>query len=108
MTARVTTTDSSPWFSGHFPHDPILPGVAQLKMVADLIAFSSKDALYMTGLSRVKFKKIVRPGERLDIQATRGNMQNQFAFRITSNDNDICSGVMFFATKDDKIAKNSF
>lgn len=108
MAARVTTDSNSPWFSGHFPDDPILPGIAQLKMVADLIAFSRKDALHMTGLSRIKFRKIVRPGEALDIHATRGAMQNQYAFRISSNNKDICSGMMFFASKNDEIVKSPF
>jgi 3-hydroxymyristoyl/3-hydroxydecanoyl-(acyl carrier protein) dehydratase len=105
MAARVTTDSNSPWFSGHFPDDPILPGIAQLKMVADLIAISRKDASYMTGLSRIKFRKIVRPGEPLDIHATHGKIQNQYAFRISSSDKEICSGMMFFASKSDKPIK---
>jgi 3-hydroxymyristoyl/3-hydroxydecanoyl-(acyl carrier protein) dehydratase len=102
MAARVTTDRSSPWFSGHFPGDPILPGVAQLKMVADLIAASRKDDLQMTGLSRIKFRKIVRPGELLDIYAAPGRMKDQYQFRISRSNEDICSGMMFFAAKDKK------
>ncbi|MBU4262441.1 MAG: hypothetical protein KKC76_11320 [Proteobacteria bacterium] len=100
MVARVTTDSNSPWFSGHFPNNPILPGIAQLKMVADLIAFSrEKEVLHMTGLSRIKFKKIVRPGDPLEIHAARGMMEDQYAFRISSNDKDICSGMIFFTPK---------
>jgi len=29
MVARVTTDSGSPWFTGHFPGDPILPGIAK-------------------------------------------------------------------------------
>lgn len=100
MAARVTTDSSSPWFSGHFPDDPILPGIAQLKMVADLIAGFRKNEVYLTGLSRVRFRKIVRPGEPLDIHAVPANKENQYAFRITSSGRDICSGLIFFAAKD--------
>jgi 3-hydroxyacyl-[acyl-carrier-protein] dehydratase len=100
MVARVTTDSSSPWFTGHFPGDPILPGIAQLKMVADLIAGFRNNEVYLTGLSRVRFKKIVRPGEPLDIHAVPANKENQYAFRITSSGRDICSGVMLFAAKD--------
>jgi 3-hydroxyacyl-[acyl-carrier-protein] dehydratase len=99
MAARATTDSSSPWFSGHFPDDPILPGIAQLKMVADLIAFSREDEIRMCGLSRVKFRKIIRPGELLDIQAERDNNENQYSFRISGSSSDICSGMMFFARK---------
>jgi 3-hydroxymyristoyl/3-hydroxydecanoyl-(acyl carrier protein) dehydratase len=92
--ALVTTDASSPWFSGHFPGDPILPGVAQLKMVADIIATQRKERLRMTGLSRIKFRKIVRPGELLTLHVTTGTLPDQYAFRITSGDADVCSGVM--------------
>jgi 3-hydroxymyristoyl/3-hydroxydecanoyl-(acyl carrier protein) dehydratase len=96
LTASVTAEGDSPWFSGHFPNSPILPGIAQLKMVADLIAASGSSNLRITGLSRVKFRKLVRPGERLDIQVTGSDMQNHYLFRITSGDEDVCSGKMLF------------
>ena len=102
MDVRVTTDDNSPWFSGHFPNDPILPGIAQLEMVANLIAASRKDNVRMTGLSRVKFRKIIRPGEQLDIHAAPGSKKEQYAFRITSGNEEVCSGMMLFSQKDKK------
>ena len=99
MVASVTTAAHSPWFSGHFPDDPILPGIAQLKMVVDLITKTGPGNLRMTGLGRVKFRKIVRPEELLDIHVTYGNKTDQYNFKITSGDEDVCSGCMYF-TKD--------
>ena len=97
--AQVTTDGQSPWFSGHFPDNPILPGIAQLKIVADIIAASREDAIYMTAVSRVKFRKIVKPGEPLDVHAIIGKKNEQYSFRITSNHEEVCSGMMFFAQK---------
>ena len=99
LAARATTAAQSGWFSGHFPDNPILPGIAQLKMVADLIAASRQDDVHMSGLSRVKFRKIVRPGEILDIHATFVQIKEHYTFRITSGNDEVCSGVMFFAKK---------
>jgi len=96
MVTSVATDGNSPWFSGHFPDNPILPGIAQLKMVADLISKSVEGNMYLTGVTRVKFRKIVRPGEVLDIDVTSGNKKNQYIFKITSGDQDVCSGWMFF------------
>lgn len=96
ITARTRVAADSPWFEGHFPKDPILPGIAQLNMVADLIALAREDTIRMKGLSRVKFRKIVRPGEVLDIQVEQRNIENQYAFRIVRDNEDICSGMMFF------------
>ena len=97
MVATVTIAANSPWFSGHFPDDPILPGIAQLKMVADLVTSSTEDTLRMTGVSRVKFRKIVRPEEVLDIHVTCGNKAEQYTFKITSGSDDVCSGWMYFS-----------
>ena len=99
IVGRVTTDRQSSWFSGHFPDNPILPGIAQLKMVADLIAASRDDGRHMTGLSRVKFRKIVKPGEILDIFATFLQIKEQYVFRITSGTDEVCSGVILFAKK---------
>ena len=98
-TASVITEGNSHWFSGHFPNNPILPGIAQLKMVIDLITKSRADQAYLSGLSRVKFRKIVRPGEQLDILVTPGTADNHYMFRITSGNEDVCSGKMHFTQK---------
>jgi 3-hydroxyacyl-[acyl-carrier-protein] dehydratase len=96
ITASVTTQVNSPWFTGHFPNNPILPGIAQLGMVVDLIAKTKEGDLCITGLSRVKFRKIIRPGDQLDIQVTCDELENHFMFKITSGNEDVCSGKMFF------------
>ena len=96
IVASVATDGNSPWFSGHFPDNPILPGIAQLKIVADLISNSAEGKVYLTGVTRVKFRKIVRPGEVLDILVTSGNKKDQYIFKITSAGRDVCSGWMFF------------
>jgi 3-hydroxymyristoyl/3-hydroxydecanoyl-(acyl carrier protein) dehydratase len=99
VSAQVTTKPGSPWFSGHFPDNPILPGIAQLDMVADCIAAAWENMVTMTGVSRIKFRKIVRPGEPLDIRATWDKKKGQYAFQVTSRDEDVCSGIMRFVRK---------
>ena len=94
--ATVTTSGNSPWFSGHFPNNPILPGIAQLKMVVDLIKKSTRESICLTGLSRVKFRKIVRPEEQLDLQITAENKEGSYLFKITSGNEDVCSGKIHF------------
>lgn len=105
ITASVTADSNSSWFSGHFPNNPILPGIAQLKMVADLIARPGRGDLSMTGLSRVKFRKLVKPGDRLDIQVECRAGEDHCIFKITSGNDDVCSGKMFFIHND--IQQNS-
>ena len=37
ISAKATVPVESPWFSGHFPGEPILPGIAELSMIFDVI-----------------------------------------------------------------------
>jgi acyl carrier protein len=97
ITAQVTTEPQSPWFSGHFPGDPVLPGIAQLQMVADIVARALAQDLVLVELTRIKFKKLIRPGEILDICARAGNKENTYTFRISSKQEDVCSGTLTLA-----------
>jgi 3-hydroxyacyl-[acyl-carrier-protein] dehydratase len=71
-----------PWVPGHFPGDPILPGVLQVEAMvqaAALLALRSVDGLApgskvaLLGLDKVRFRRRVEPGEVLcvDVQVVR-------------------------------------
>jgi 3-hydroxyacyl-[acyl-carrier-protein] dehydratase len=96
LATSIEVEDTSLWFSGHFPNNPVFPGIAQLKLVADLISASATDAMHLSSISRVKFRKIVKPGEKLDIEVVSGNGKNYYLFTITSGNEAVCSGKMFF------------
>lgn len=63
------------FFNGHFPGNPIMPGVLQLEAMAQCSApillsldtFKDKLCLF-AGMENVRFKKIVRPGDRFDME----------------------------------------
>jgi beta-hydroxyacyl-ACP dehydratase FabZ len=64
---------NEPFFQGHFPNDPIMPGVLILEAMAQtgaILVFTMfperKDKpFYFAGLDKVRFRKPVRPGDRL-------------------------------------------
>lgn len=69
---------NEPFFSGHFPGLPIMPGVLQIEAMGQcggiLVFYSGdfqphKQIAYLASVEEAKFKKPVRPGDRLDIQA---------------------------------------
>ena len=68
-------TMNEAFFQGHFPNNPIMPGVLQLEALAQCSApilmtlpqFKGKLALF-AGMENVRFKNIVRPGDRLDME----------------------------------------
>ena len=70
---------NEPQFQGHFPDQPIMPGVliceafAQVAGVVALTAFPdlAGKAVYLLGLDKVRFRKPVRPGDQLIITVTK-------------------------------------
>ncbi|MAJ82613.1 MAG: 3-hydroxyacyl-[acyl-carrier-protein] dehydratase FabZ [Legionellales bacterium] len=75
ITTLKNVTINEPFFEGHFPQKPIMPGmlivegIAQsgIIMVSNLIKESNiKDPLfYLAGIEKVKFRKMVTPGDQL-------------------------------------------
>jgi len=63
-------------FNGHFPGNPIFPGVLMVEALAQISAgmvmtmpeYAGKLALF-AGIDGVRFKKLVRPGDRLDFHS---------------------------------------
>lgn len=68
-------TINEPFFQGHFPGNPIMPGVLQIEALAQVGAvavlsmeeFKGKLALF-TGLDNVKFRRQVVPGDTLRLE----------------------------------------
>ncbi len=93
--ADVEVLPDSPWFSGHFPGDPILPGIAQLAIVFDVINQLSDQNLKISGTKKVRFRQIIRPNDNLRIIATpRKENATSFSFRVIVKGEVACSGIM--------------
>lgn len=50
-------------YSGHFPNNPITPGVVQMQLVKEILEHRYKKELKLLGMSRCKFLKILNPIE---------------------------------------------
>ena len=79
LTAIKNVTINEPFFTGHFPEKPIMPGVLIIEAMAQatgLLGFRTMgeepqaDMLYiLTGVDKVKFKQQVVPGDQLELHA---------------------------------------
>ena len=66
---------NEPFFNGHFPHRPVMPGVLMLEAMAQVAALLSFDAMgvrpddktvyYFAGIDAARFKRPVEPGDQL-------------------------------------------
>ena len=75
IVARKNVTLNEPYFTGHFPDNPVMPGVLQVEAMAQAGAIAcapddneSVDVLFAKIIS-AKFKKQVVPGDVLEIHA---------------------------------------
>lgn len=96
ISARAAAPADSPWFSGHFPGNPILPGIAQLAIAFDVIkVFYYNKNLRIESVKKVRFKSLVKPEEMLDIMVTKvDNFSNAYSFKISTENNIACSGII--------------
>lgn len=80
LTAIKNVSVNEPFFTGHFPETPIMPGVLIIEALAQatgLLGFKtmseepSDDLLYMlVGVDNIRFKRQVVPGDQLLLKAT--------------------------------------
>lgn len=85
----------SPWFSGHFPGDPILPGIAQLEMALDGIKRLSKKNLKISGVRKIRFKQFIRPNDKIKVKiALREGDILSYSFRIMVEEEMACNGIL--------------
>ncbi len=81
--ALKNVTINEPFFNGHFPHRPVMPGVLMLEAMAQaaaLLAFDTvgsapddKSVYYFAGIDAARFKRPVEPGDQLimDVELLR-------------------------------------
>ena len=84
ITGIKNVTFNEPFFQGHFPGQPIMPGVLIIEamaQVAGIAAFSSGmegKAVYFMSIEKAKFRRPVVPGDQLRIEIKvlqhRGNV----------------------------------
>lgn len=75
IVAKKNVTINEPFFQGHFPHEPVMPGVLIVESMAQagavallsLPQFKGKTA-YFGGIDKAKFRKKVTPGDTLILE----------------------------------------
>jgi 3-hydroxyacyl-[acyl-carrier-protein] dehydratase len=100
---RVAATARFPrdsdWFSGHFPGNPIVPGVALIALVEEAVIVRERGegrSLAITGVRRVRFRLPVRPDDEVTLEATRmsGREGPAYAFTVCLTGEVACSGIL--------------
>lgn len=96
---RIEIPPDSPFFAGHFPGHPILPGIAHLALVAALVGGGRPLAEVRT----LKLRKPVLPGDVLDLslEETDGLVR----FEIRRGEETVSNGVLRLGEEEAEVAE---
>jgi 3-hydroxyacyl-[acyl-carrier-protein] dehydratase len=95
IVALKNVTINEPFFPGHYPHHPVMPGVLIIEAMAQVAALLSfqtmpskpdeKSVYYFAGIDGARFKRPVTPGDQLiiKVELTR-SMRGVFKFQAVA------------------------
>jgi len=97
--STVRFEPSSEWFSGHFDECPLVPGVALLALVAEMVKRQGRQqgrCLEVSGFSKVRFKRLVSPDEELhlSVAAMPSGPEAKLDFHITCRGDTVAQGLL--------------
>jgi 3-hydroxyacyl-[acyl-carrier-protein] dehydratase len=115
LTGIKNVTINEPFFQGHFPGNPIMPGVLMIEALAQASAILSNvsrtikpgyDYLhYFAGIDNVKFKHVVRPGDQLRLEVKFAGQKRDFwkmHGEVYVEDKCVCLADLMSASKEVK------
>jgi 3-hydroxyacyl-[acyl-carrier-protein] dehydratase len=115
--ALKNVTVNEPFFPGHFPHRPVMPGVIIIEALAQtsgLLAFITADVVpddstrfYFVGIDEARFRKPVEPGDQLILTSKlERQMRGIWKFSTVAyvGDDEVTSASMMVAPETNKNA----
>jgi len=115
ITAIKNVSINEPFFQGHFPGHPIMPGVLILESMAQatgMLAFYSNKArsefghvYYLVGIDKARFKKPVTAGDQLVLKATlTRELRGIYRFEASATVNNVVVATAEFMTTERAIS----
>jgi 3-hydroxyacyl-[acyl-carrier-protein] dehydratase len=103
---KLLLTADMPMFQGHFPHEPIMPGVMMIEALAQVgaVAFLADESnlgktVYFGGIKNAKFRRKVIPGDTLVLDTLLTKRRGPFGYgigRALVNDELACECEIMF------------
>ena len=113
LTGYKNVTFNEPYFTGHFPQRPVMPGVLILEALAQatgILAFRTigeipdgSSLYYFVGIDKARFKQPVEPGDRLDLHVEFVKEKRdiwKFVGKASVDGKVVCSAELMCAQRD--------
>lgn len=101
---------SEPFFQGHFPDKPVMPGVLMVEALAQVggVLMLSKSEnkgklAYLVSINDARFRKMVVPGDQLRLEIEVVKMKSKIGLvhgRATVNGEEVCNAEIMFSLGD--------
>jgi 3-hydroxyacyl-[acyl-carrier-protein] dehydratase len=90
--AVITINPQNQIFEGHFPNNPVLPGIVQLQIIKEIIEKNIKTQLILEKATNIKYISVIVPkaNEMLIVEINYNNIENKIKIdSVIKSDNTI-------------------
>ena len=97
---RLVFPAASGFFVGHFPDNPILPGVAQVQVCSEVLSASLQRGLFVQKIDSIRYRKPVLPDVPCSLHVTLPDEEGQVNFRWHGPEGAIAEGRLTMGSTD--------
>ncbi len=108
--AMKNVTINEPFFQGHFPGEPVMPGVLMVEALAQvggLVVLNEAEnrgkLVFFAGINKFRFKEVVRPGDQMVMEVKLTQMRGTIGKgegEIRVKEKVVASGELMFAVSE--------
>jgi len=77
--------DKHPIYAGHFPDQPLTPGVVQVQLIGDILEKERGHKLFLEGSRNIKFTGMLIPGECRDLRASISHVEEAGKVKVQAS-----------------------
>ncbi|MFL9835150.1 3-hydroxyacyl-ACP dehydratase [Chryseobacterium terrae] len=82
FSAKISLNKDHDIFKGHFPGNPVTPGVCMMQIIKDLTEKFTEKSLFLKSASNVKFMAIINPFETPDLDLQLNISENEEEIKV--------------------------
>jgi 3-hydroxymyristoyl/3-hydroxydecanoyl-(acyl carrier protein) dehydratase len=91
---RVCVPPASPYFTGHFEGQPVLPAVAQLALIQELAEEQLAAPFSIVAVQKARFRTPVGPSDVLEVMLSMRKGSDRLHFGIKLGEQAVCEGLL--------------